>query len=365
MADVSHEAVDIARVRGWLIALELIEPLQSSQGVSGIRPVGVIELITHDGRSGWGEIDSMPTAGYTPHDVAQSFRWVQRQAPRLLAKEPLSSPGTWPFAHAALDGAAVDLEAKQQSISLAHLLDPTSAPTVAAGAVVGRFDRTADLVERVGRLRAEGYQRIKMKVEPGWDLEPLRAVRATFPDLIIHADANGAYRAEDIGRLRQLAECNIAVFEQPFAADDPDSHGRLRGVDYPIALDESALLWEQTEWRDAADALVIKPGRYGSWRHAFDQAKRAADHGLGVVAGGMLESGLGRRALAALAATGPFDLIGDCSPATRWYHRDPWPTEAVEPNGQLQVFSGPGTAPDPDRTLLEELATERFDVSPN
>lgn len=358
-------ATPLVSVEGWLIDLPLREALRSSHGVAGHRTIGIVAVTDADGRRGWGEISSMPTVGYTAEWAEGSFdRSLELLAPALLADGGLPDDPAWPFARAGLDLALVDLEARRRGRSLAADLAgrPGPAARVRAGAVVGRFPTVDELVARVAELTAEGYRRVKAKIEPGWTSEPLQALRSTFPELVIQADANGAFGPDDVDALARLGSLGLVGLEQPFAVDDAESHRRLHATaTVPVLLDESAERWDPVgPWAGTAQGLVIKPGRVGGWHRAAERARLAREAGLHVAPGGMLESGLGRRALAAFAALPEVDLTGDCSPAARWYDVDPWPGEELADDGTLAVWIGPGVAPPPDPGVLARLTREQY-----
>jgi o-succinylbenzoate synthase len=232
---------------------------------------------------------------------------------------------------------------------------------VPAGVSVGIADSVPALLETVAGYLDQGYVRIKLKIEPGWDVVPVRAVRERFGDgLALQVDANAAYTLADAGTLARLDAFDLLLIEQPLAEDDLREHAELgRLVGTPICLDESI-----TSAKAAADALIlraariinIKAGRVGGYLEARRIHDLCRAHGVAVWCGGMLESGLGRAANVALAALPGFTLPGDTSASDRYYARD-----VTEPfrldEGHLPVPTGPGLGVEPLPEVLAELTT--------
>ena len=206
-----------------------------------------------------------------------------------------------------------------------------------------------------------GYLRIKLKIEPGWDVEAVRAVRERFgDDLLLQVDANTAYTLADARALARLDPFDLLLIEQPLPEDDMRGHAELaRIVRTPICLDESI-----TSARAAADAIAlgacsivnIKPGRVGGYLEARRIHDVCAANGVAVWAGGMLETGLGRAANVALAALPGFTLPGDTSASDRYFARDITRPFVLE-QGHIRVPTGAGLGVDPDPEALAEVTT--------
>lgn len=369
----------IRRVEVRLLRLALREPFAAAHGeVGGDRPLVVVRVDADEG-SGWGECEALPEPGYTDEWAAGAFTAIATElAPRLpgLALDPVVAglalagaggrPGVGPMALAALEQAVLDAVLRAARRSLAEHLGATAAD-VRAGAVVGLAADVDVVVARVGALVAEGYGRVKVKIRPGWDVEPLRALRAAFPALELQADANGSYRVEDAPALAALDDLGLTCLEQPLPAPDLAGAARLRSVvGTPVAADESAWSAEAVSAvlaAAAADVVVVKPARLGGLAAAAAVHERCRQAGVALLAGGLLEAGLGRRALAAVAALPGFTVTGDCSPASRWLAGDPWPEEALV-GGRLTLHDGPGIAPPPDPDLLDAATTARVVLAP-
>src|SRR5215472_16149817 len=277
------------------------------------------------------------------HDVAEILRPIQGH----------------PMAKAALEMALLDAELRSAGVSLAEHLGAVRTE-VDCGVSVGIHEDPAELVEVVGGYLSEGYRRIKLKIEPGHDVEAVRAVRERFPDILLQVDANTAYTVDDGPQLAKLDEFDLLLIEQPLAEDDVRGHAELaRLLRTPICLDESI-----TSARSAVDAIAleacrvvnIKAGRVGGYLEARRAHDVCAANEVPVWCGGMLETGLGRAANVALAALPNFTLPGDTSASGRYYAQD-----ITEPfvlhDGRLEVPRGPGIGVSPIPEILDELTT--------
>jgi O-succinylbenzoate synthase len=264
-----------------------------------------------------------------------------------------------PMAKAALEMAVLDAELRSTSVSLAEHLGAIRTE-VDCGVSVGIHEDPAELVEVVDGYLSEGYRRIKLKIEPGHDVEAVRAVRERFPGILLQVDANTAYTLADAQQLAKLDEFDLLLIEQPLAEDDVRGHAELaRLLRTPICLDESI-----TSARSADEAIAIgacrivniKAGRVGGYLEARRVHDVCEARGVPVWCGGMLETGLGRAANVALAALPNFTLPGDTSASGRYYAQD-----ITEPfvlrEGRLEVPQGPGLGVTPIPEILDELTT--------
>jgi O-succinylbenzoate synthase len=231
-----------------------------------------------------------------------------------------------------------------------------------AGVSVGIMDSIPELLDAVGGYLDQGYVRIKLKIEKGWDVEPVRAVRREYGDITLQVDANAAYTLADAAQLRRLDEFELLLIEQPLADEDLRQHAELaRLLQTPICLDESI-----TSVEAAADALAlgacrlvnIKAGRVGGYLEARRIHDLCRANGVAVWCGGMLESGIGRAANVALAALPGFTLPGDISASDRYFT-----TDLTEPfvlrDGHVDVPTGAGLGVTPIPEILDELTTQK------
>jgi O-succinylbenzoate synthase len=273
------------------------------------------------------------------------------------------------MAKAALEMAVLDAWGRLHGRSFAALLGATRT-AVPAGVAVGVTGSVEELVAAVGDYVEQGYGRVKLKAEPGWDVEPVAAVRAAFgAELGLQVDANGAYAAcaDAASRLAALDPFGLLLIEQPLAEDDLPGHAALaRAVATPICLDESITSVATAVLAldlGACSVINVKPGRMGGYLEALRLHDLALARGVPLWCGGMLETGLGRAANVALAALPGFTLPGDLSASRRYYARDiSTPFELYD--GQLLVPSAPGLGVDVDEDALAACTVDHVSWSP-
>lgn len=359
------------------IRMPLVSPFATSFGVEEDRVailVRVIGTVGGDRRpvevQGWGECVAMEAPLYSS-EYAEAAAAVMRRylIPRLLAASNAGTDVTAetvdallePYvghrmAKAALEMAVLDAQLRGTGQSLAAYLGATRT-SVPSGVSVGIQPSVAALLDVVGEYLGEGYVRIKLKIKPGFDVAPVEAVRERFGELVpLQVDANAAYTLADARMLRRLDAFDLLLIEQPLPEDDLRQHAELaRLVRTPICLDESIV-----SPRAAADAIAmracsvinIKAGRVGGYLAARRIHDLCQANGIPVWCGGMVETGLGRAANAALAALPGFTLPGDISASDRFYAQDI--TEPfVMDDGRITVPTGPGLGVTPIKDVLE------------
>jgi o-succinylbenzoate synthase len=348
--------------------MPLVAPFRTSFGTEITKDALLVRVATPEGE-GWGECVAMdaPLYSYEYIDTAQD---VLRRflVPKVLSYDEVTAGQVTsylapvkghPMAKAALEMAVLDAELRQLGQPLATFFGATR-DRVPSGVSVGIMESIPQLLDVVGGYLDEGYVRIKLKIEPGWDVEPVRAVRERFGDVTLQVDANTAYTLGDAPQLAKLDPFNLLLIEQPLAEDDLRGHAELaRRIQTPVCLDESI-----TSARAAADAIAlgacqiinIKPGRVGGLLEARRIAAVAAANGVPVWCGGMLETGIGRAANVALAACPEFTLPGDVSGSGRFYACDITPPFVLE-DGHIRVPTGPGLGVDVLPDVLEACTT--------
>jgi O-succinylbenzoate synthase len=267
---------------------------------------------------------------------------------------------------AALEMAVLDAQLRTAGVSFGRYLGATSTQ-VDCGVSVGIMDSVPELLDAVAGYLDAGYLRIKLKIEPGWDVEPVRAVRERFgDDIVLQVDANTAYTLGDARQLAKLDAFDLLLVEQPLDEEDMVGHAELaHRIRTPICLDESIV-----SARSAAMAITlgacqivnIKPGRVGGYLEARRIHDVCRASGVPVWCGGMLETGLGRSANVALAALPGFSLPGDTSASARYYHRDITEPLVLD-QGRLTVPTGPGIGTDPIMDVLDEVTLSRDYIS--
>ncbi len=356
--------------------MPLVRPFRTSFGTETDREALLVRIRTPDA-DGWGECVAMSEPGYSSEYV-ESAQHVLRHhlIPALFSAGDVSAGRVsnllagvrgHPMAKAALEMAVLDAELRATGESLGEALGAARA-SVACGVSIGIPGSIDDLIEQVDEYLAEGYVRIKLKVEPGWDVEPLKAVRSVFgDDLPLQVDANASYTLDDVETLQAFDEFNLVQLEQPLAEDDLTGHARLaRQIGTPICLDESitsAKVAETAIELGACEIVNIKAGRVGGYLEAAAIHDLCFDLGVPVWCGGMLETGLGRAANLALAALPGFTLPGDISASDRYFLKD-----ITEPfvmhDGLLDVPTGPGLGVTPDIDALTRVTTAVEELRP-
>jgi O-succinylbenzoate synthase len=250
------------------------------------------------------------------------------------------------MAKAAVEMAAWDLFARQRGEPLGRVLGGTR-DRIASGVSIGIQDSLDELAANVERELAAGYQRIKIKVKPGWDLAPVTMIRARFGSIPLMVDANAAYTLADARHLAELDRYGLMMIEQPLDYDDIADHAALqRQIRTPICLDESIRSVHAAEHAIAAGAcriINIKPGRVGGYGESIRLHDLCASHGIPVWHGGMLESGIGRAANIHLSTLPNFSLPGDIAASSRYFDPDVIdPAIEVARDGTIAVPGGPG-----------------------
>ncbi|MGZ3148288.1 o-succinylbenzoate synthase [Lentzea chajnantorensis] len=356
----------IERVELLHVAIPLVSPFRTSFGTMTTKDTFLLRVVT-DTAEGWSEFAADPEPLYCSEFVAAAeLVLADHLVPRVTPEVTVAEVGPrthavkgHKLAKAALETAVLDAELRSFGMPIGTFLGATT-DRVPAGVSVGIKDSVPELLDDVEGYLAEGYARIKLKIEPGWDVDPVRAVRERFGDVLLQVDANTAYTLADADHLRRLDEFDLLLIEQPLEEDDLRGHALLaQRFRTPICLDESI-----TSARDAATAIAlgacrivnVKPARVGGYLEARRIHDVAVANGVPVWCGGMLETGVGRGPNLALAALPGFTLPGDVSASRRYFAEDV--TEPFElRDGFMQVPSGPGIGVEPVREVLRRFTT--------
>ena len=352
--------------------MPLVHFFETSFGRTYERKIVLVEVIA-DGVSGWGEITCGENPFYNEEWTASAWLIARDYiAPRLL-KSRLEDAGEVAgltghirghlMARGGVEAAVWDLEARRNGVPLAKQIggpDSTPRTEIPCGVSIGIQDSVPQLLQKIGIEVAAGYQRIKMKIKPGWDVEVIREVRNAFPNIRLMADANSAYTLADANRLKCLDEFGLMMIEQPLAHDEIIDHAELQTrLKTPICLDEcirSAHQAEQAIRIRACGIINIKLGRVGGFREAKRVHDAAQQHGIPVWCGGMLESGIGRAHNIALSTLPNFTLPGDVSASQRYWKRDIIsPAVEVSARGTIAVPTAPGFGYDLDHDFLRSV----------
>lgn len=347
--------IKLERLSLFLVELPLVSPFATSFGEERVKHALLVSL-TADGIMGWGEC----VAGSGPWfsaETVETARYVISEyiKPILSAHKTFTHPSELrrlfssirghPMAKAAVEAAAWDIYAKSQKKPLFQVLGGVR-EEVPAGVSVGIHQDIPSLLATVEGYLAEGYQRIKLKIKPGWDLEPVRAVRERFPDVLLSVDANAAYRFSDLSTLRELDRFGLLMVEQPLGFDDLLEHARLaQTLSTPICLDESIdsahRAWEAVEL-GACRIINVKQGRVGGITEALEIHALAMDRKIPLWCGGMLETGVGRALNVHLATLPGFTLPHDISATKRYFREDIADPPFELKNGFIPVPQKPG-----------------------
>ena len=354
------------------IHLKLLSPFQTSFGTSDLRRILLIETDV-DGISSWGE----STAGENPfycYETVETAWLILRDYlwPLVKGREIGSAAEVWDMlapvrghnmAKAGLEIAVWDAEAKLKNTPLWKLLGGTRTE-IPCGVSIGIQPTTAGLIAKVDEALAAGYQRIKIKIKPGYDLEPVRALRQRFPHIRLMVDANSAYRREDAPLLKALDDFYLIMIEQPLGWDDIYSHAEIqRQIQTPVCLDEC--IHDVENARAAIDLgackiINIKLGRVGGHASARRIHDLCQSRGIPVWCGGMLESGIGRAHNIAMSSLADFSLPGDVSASRRYWAEDIISPEVeVTRQGTIRVPAAAGIGYEPRRDKIEKLTVRR------
>jgi O-succinylbenzoate synthase len=350
------------------IALPLVTPFRTSFGTESNRDILLVRLRGED-CDGWGECVAMKEPLYSPEYVDGAHAVIRDHLlPRLMAlSDNLTAEAVGPALHAvkghpmaksALEMAVLDIQLSRRGESFGSYLGAVR-DSVPSGVSVGIMGSIPELLGAVANYLAQGYVRIKLKIEPGWDVDPVRAVRERFgDDLVLQVDANSAYSVADARHLAQLDPFALLLIEQPLPQEDVAGHAALAAqIRTPVCLDESitsAAVAIDAIQRGACSIVNVKAGRVGGYLEAKRVHDACAALGVPVWCGGMLETGLGRAANVALAALPNFTLPGDTSASDRYWRHDLTSPFVLE-DGCLRVPKGPGLGVRPDPSRLAEV----------
>lgn len=370
--------MQITRLRLFEVSLPLVHSFQtSSHRKSGLTHL-LVEATDADGRTGWGEIASPSDPFYCSETNDTAWLVAQKYlVPRALGAQwetPEELESAWAkvrgheFAKAGFAGAGWDLHAQATGQSLSKALGGTR-DTVVAGVSLGIEPSIDELLTQVQLQLDHGYPRVKLKIAPGWDVEPVRAVRAAHPDLDVHVDANGAYPGtqESLDVFTALDGYGLTMIEQPYAPRDFLAHARLQAkIETPVCLDESVV--DLADLRtmiglDAGRVLNIKVSRMGGLSNARAAHDLAQEHGIPVWCGGMHEFGVGRAANVALSSLPGFTLPSDVSGSDKYYAHDVIVPPVIADDGVVTVPTVAGLGHDVDLDLIQANVGRTLDVT--
>jgi O-succinylbenzoate synthase len=357
------------------LRIPLVKPFVTSFGSTTDRRILLVE-IKSEGLTGWGECVAGEHPYFSYETVDTAWLMLLTELGPALAAADIAHSGKVPslfkqvrghrMAKAALENAVWDLEAQMRNVPLAELLGGTR-ELIDCGVSIGIKPSIEETLDEIEKELAAGYQRIKLKCKPGWDVELFTAVRHRFPGITLSCDANSAYRMRDVDAIVAWDQFDLLMIEQPLWADDFYFHSVLqKRMETAICLDESI--------RNRRDALAaidmescriinIKCGRVGGFSEAIAVHNVAQERGIRVWCGGMLESGIGRSHNIALSSLPNFSLPGDVSASMRYWKEDIIePVVEVSPAGQIRVPDTAGRGFEVRTELVERLTVRKEEI---
>ncbi|MBK7212198.1 MAG: o-succinylbenzoate synthase [Bacteroidales bacterium] len=365
----------IDRIELRHIRMVLVSPFVTSMGTE-YDEEHIIVRVDAEGVTGWGESVAEGTPFYSYETVTTAWHILKDfLIPSILGKDiasvdeaiaAYSKVRGHMMAKAGLEAALWDAFAKSKNISLSKMLGGVR-DKIDVGVSIGIQDSVPHLIHKVEGYLQEGYQRIKIKIAPGLDMQFVEALRREFPKLLLQVDANSAYTLDHIGLFREMDKYNLSLIEQPLGYEDIYDHSKLqRELMTPICLDESIHSLDDTRAAielDSCRIINIKPGRVGGYTESKLIHDYCASQNIPVWHGGMLESGIGRAGNVGLASLPNFTLPGDISASKRYYKEDiVEPEFVVNPDGTMTVPTGPGIGVEVNMKMLEKVTEKKMEL---
>lgn len=350
------------------VKMKMKAPFTTSFGTFQDKEFLLLEAKDDNGISGWGESVAFHSPWYNEETLKTNWHILEDFIiPSVLNKEMEHPDNVFEnlkyirknnMAKSTMEGAVWDLFAKQKGIPLATALGGKK-KEIEVGISIGIQNTIDDLLQLVDEYVNDGYKRMKIKIKPGWDVEVIREVRKHFPHVPMMADANSAYRLEDMDRLKALDEFDLMMIEQPLASDDIFDHALLqKEISTPICLDESIHSLEDARKAielGSCKIINIKIGRVGGLTESKQIHDFCQKQGIPVWCGGMLESGVGRAHNIALTTLSNFVMPGDTAASSRYWERDIIEPEVTVENGMITVPDKPGIGYEPNREMIQQF----------
>ncbi|MFK9118723.1 o-succinylbenzoate synthase [Peribacillus castrilensis] len=360
----------ITEVRLRHLNMDLVAPFTTSFGTFVDKEFILVEVKNGEGLSGWAESVAFSAPWYNEETIKTNWTMLEDFLIPLVLDKEIEHPRDVSdmFSHirknnmakSAIEGAIWDLYAKEKNIPLSMALGG-ELEKIDVGISIGIQKTVPELLAKIEAGLKDGYKRIKMKIQPGWDVDVIREVRNRYPDIPIMADANSAYRLKDIELLKQLDQFDLMMIEQPLSSDDIVDHATLQAeIKTPICLDESIHSVE-----DARKALElgsckiinIKIGRVGGLTEAMKIHELCKERNVPVWCGGMLESGVGRAHNIALTTLDNFTMPGDTAASANYWHKDIIQPEVTVNDGVITVPKVAGIGYEVDYTAVDEFTS--------
>ncbi len=352
--------------------MPLVRPFETSFGVTRNRRI-VLAEVQSEGLTGWGECTAGERPFFSGESTDSAWQVMVNELGPMLASESPEHGGECPrifravrgnpMAKAALENAIWDLEAQREGLSLSRLIGGVR-DSISCGVSLGIQSSIPELLSIIERELAAGYQRIKLKCKPGWDVEVFDRVRNRWPGILLSCDANSAYRLHDQGHIESFDAFDLLMIEQPLWHDDFYFHSVLqKRLNTPICLDESIRNRRDTLAAiemESCKIINIKLGRVGGFSEAIAVHNAALERGIPVWCGGMLETGIGRSHNIALSTLEGFTLPGDVSASARYFTEDIIePEVTVSAEGEIAISDTPGRGYEVRTDLIEKLTVRK------
>lgn len=363
--------MQIKEVNVFKMKMMMKKPFTTSFGTFQEKDFLLLEVKDELGNTGWGESVAFHSPWYSEETLETNLHMIRDFLVPIVLEKEIKHPDEVSelFGHlrknnmakSTVEGAVWDLYAKRNEQTLTEALGGQT-DKIEVGISIGIHENIEELVETVRGFIEEGYKRIKVKIKPGFDVGVMRELRRQFPDMPMMADANSAYRLDDIEVLKELDEFNLTMIEQPLASDDIIDHAKLQAqLKTPICLDESIHSLEDA--RKAVELgstkiINIKIGRVGGLTEAKKIHDYCMEQDIPVWCGGMLESGIGRAHNIALTTLPNFVLPGDTAGSSRYWEKDIITPEVVVEDGYITVPTDYGIGYRIDRKALDEYTEQ-------
>jgi O-succinylbenzoate synthase len=351
------------------IRLPLIHFFETSFGRTTERRIILVRVTDGDGVEGWGECTAGEGPFYCEEWTETAWATIKDFLAPMVVNREVEQAGTVNalmksvrgnrMAKAAIETASWDLESKRAGMPLWKYLGGVH-QEIPCGVSIGIQDSPEVLLEKIGKEIAAGYQRIKIKIKPGWDLTVVRKVRERYPEILLMGDANSAYTLNDVELFQALDDFSLMMIEQPLAHDDIFDHAELqKQIKTPVCLDESIHSAEDARFAidlNACRVINVKLGRVGGHTEAKRVEAVCREGGIPVWCGGMLESGIGRAHNIAMATLAGFTLPGDVSASSRYWEEDiVEPPVTVTSRGTITAPSKPGIGFEVNRARVDSV----------
>jgi len=367
----------IKRVEVRLLELPLITKFVTGFGSIDHKETVLLKITNADGIIGWGEAAALSLPNYSPETIQTTLIGLKEYLlPFVINKkfekpqevyESLSTVKGFSFAKAAIDCAVWMIYSTMTNESLSINLGGIR-KKIGVGESIGIKKSVEETLDEISLRVNQGYQRIKIKIKPGWDIALIEKIRNKFPDIVLMVDGNSSYTLKDVKTFEYLDKFKLLMIEQPLGDTDIIDHSVLQNkIKTPICLDESILSVEDA--RKAIDIgackiINIKPGRVGG----ITEGKKIHDYcykkNIGVWCGGMLESGIGRAFNIALSSLAGFKYPADMSPSSFYYKEDLIdPTYEVGGDGFIKVPDVPKLGYNIKMHRINKYTKGKFSIS--